>query len=165
MSKYAKYFDLWWDPEKIPVYEFSKDLCIYCHEHFPKWWDAENFDYSKSEYLLICWDYKEVWMDNNPHLKPSPTLLQQLIINFPDKFDEWWNPDWYYVRGGLLFVSLLAKYCHEYFNRWWIPSRLNKQLWSLNEPAVIALINYCPEHFDKWKQFLSNKIYDGDVIE
>ncbi|RLF27438.1 MAG: hypothetical protein DRN14_05415 [Thermoplasmata archaeon] len=165
ISKYAKYFDLWWDPEQISVFEYSKDLCIHCYEHFPKWWNAEEFNYSQSEYLLICWDYKEIWMDNNPHLKPSPQLLQQLILHFSDKFDEWWNPDWYYVRGGLLFVSLLAKHCYEHFDKWWIPSKLDKRHWNLNETDVIALMNYCPEHFDKWKQFLPECIYDEDILE
>ena len=164
ITHYNRYFDLWWDPHVISLRSFSGLLCIYCSQHFLKWWDPEQFDYSYASNLLYCWDYKEIWLDKNPHFDPTIDFLKNLITYFSDKFDEWWHPEWFYSNGRPYFIALLAEHCHEYFDKWWIPEKIYSD-WELTEEDILALMKYCPEHFDKWKDFMGRNITRKEILE
>ncbi|RLF27437.1 MAG: hypothetical protein DRN14_05410 [Thermoplasmata archaeon] len=160
---YTDYFDIWWDPEKVPVSEYGGILCQYCSKHFKKWWNAEEFPYEQAcDALLYCWEYKKIWWDNNPHFQPTEDFYRQLITFFNRHFNSWWNPDLFYQRGGLEYLDLFAQYCTRHFDKWWIPERFKRKLYDFE---LEALINHCPEHFDKWKFAVPETIVREGFIE
>jgi len=162
VTYYTDYFDIWWDPKKIPISNYGGLLCTHCNKYFPKWWDPENFPYEHAcDALLFCWEYKEIWWDNNPYFRPTDLFFQHLIKHFNKCFDEWWDPDLFYANKGLEYLELFAEYCSEHFDKWWISKRFKRKLddWELE-----ALIKHCPEHFDKWKKAVPKTIFNKEII-
>lgn len=83
-----KYFDIWWDPEKMPKLDYFM-LAKHCYKHFEKWWDPDKF------------------LDVYYHL---------LCVYCEKHFKIWYNPK--RIKWDTIFLEALKKYCSKYKHIW-----------------------------------------------
>lgn len=112
-------FDLWWDPQRIFVYQWSnllsnKHMTI---AHFDLWWDAEKFDWTKGyrlaknlddETFLSIWDASKI--------KWNTDLFYVLCTSKPHLIDTWFDKD---AIDESYYPFMIAHLGSEYLDYWY----------------------------------------------
>lgn len=179
----SNFYWLWWKPEYFPDQKelseamqlgILQTLCVNVPDLYTEWKTYTDKFMNSAHLQNSRWyasylsNYFDEWWKGQSKFIYSFDSMRSLVVNSPDKFDEWWNPvdfnlDWWKKNPTMIIAS-----CPDKIEKWWSEELLDHFLkidqFSERNPLYMV-IEICEDFLKNiWCNKIISKWGNGDML-